>query len=313
MVEREAHAAEVLAARMEDGSIAAAPVWSDVTTFDPLPWRGVVHCVTSGDPCQPNSLAGKRQGADDDRWLLDHIIRIVAGVRPARFFRENVCGNVDGQIGHLVPALEKLGYRVAVGIFSAREAGASHIRERLFLMADRCGEGHEESEFAGEPGGTERGFEARPAAHELCGALLADAGGKVVDAKRSRREAAGSGSSLNAGEEPKPRIGDLGNPKRGGDRGFAADEGRRSLGGIALVGPGREFEQVPPLPIFAPGPSDPRWRQIIADAPHLEPAVRRVDARMVDRLDRLRECGNGVSSLAAALAWLSLDARLAQE
>ena len=33
-VEREAYAAAVLAARIQEGSLDAAPVWSDVTTFN---------------------------------------------------------------------------------------------------------------------------------------------------------------------------------------------------------------------------------------------------------------------------------------
>lgn len=97
-VEIEAHAAEVLAARMEDGTVSPAPIWDDVGTFDGQPWRGVVDCVTSGDPCQPNSVAGRQRGADDDRWLLDQVLRVVEEVRPTHFFRENVTGNADGQL-----------------------------------------------------------------------------------------------------------------------------------------------------------------------------------------------------------------------
>jgi hypothetical protein len=41
------------------------------------PWRGRVHCVTSGDPCQPNSVAGKGLGADDERFLIDQVLRVV--------------------------------------------------------------------------------------------------------------------------------------------------------------------------------------------------------------------------------------------
>jgi DNA (cytosine-5)-methyltransferase 1 len=62
-VEREASAAATLVARMEDGCLHPAPVWSDLTTFDARRWRGAVHCVASGDPCQPNSVAGKRLGS----------------------------------------------------------------------------------------------------------------------------------------------------------------------------------------------------------------------------------------------------------
>ena len=59
-VEREAYAASVLVARMEEGSMDAAPVWSDVCTFDARAWRGKVDCVVAGFPCQDLSVAGKR-------------------------------------------------------------------------------------------------------------------------------------------------------------------------------------------------------------------------------------------------------------
>ncbi len=140
-VEREAYAAATLVARMETGCLHPAAVWSDLATFDGRPWRGRVHIVTSGDPCQPNSVAGKRGGADDDRFLIDQVIRIVDEIRPVRLFRENVPGNADGQLAAIVPALERMGYRVAAGIFSSGETGNSHGRRRLFIMADRAGDG----------------------------------------------------------------------------------------------------------------------------------------------------------------------------
>ena len=142
-VEREAGAAASIVARMEDQVLDQAPIWDDVGTFDGRPWRGVVDILTSGDPCQPNSAAGKRQGADDDRWLLDQVIRIIDETRPSRVFRENVPGNADGQLRVLIPALEGMGYRPAAGIFSAAGVGASQRRERLFIMADAIGGGHD--------------------------------------------------------------------------------------------------------------------------------------------------------------------------
>jgi DNA (cytosine-5)-methyltransferase 1 len=132
-VEREASAAASLVASMEAGRLHPAPIWSDLRTFDPEPWRGAVDCVLSGDPCQGNSVAGKRLGEDDDRWLLDRAIDVFDGSGAHTFFRENVVG----QLAVAVPALERLGCRVAAGIFSAAEAGASHRRERFFILAYR--------------------------------------------------------------------------------------------------------------------------------------------------------------------------------
>lgn len=379
-VEREAAACETLAARMEDGTLSPAPAWSDAATFDGKPWRGIVDCILSGDPCQPNSVAGKGLGEKDDRWLLDQLIRIVKEVRPARLFRENVPGRAHGQIGYLVPALEGLGYRIAAGIFSAEEVGFSHRRERLFIMADREDKRHERPrrarnrksgspDFRGELADDHgEGFPERQgeivgcgdvreegkaaATHRRCVAdtdsgrrgregdtgvspEVGNAAGVVLDdASRKRRgkrrpepvvwgrgySVGGSDSQLanDAGqrcgeagrehsERPKERVdlGEyvLGDPDDRSDGRDSTDEGRRSEQRIATDWSGD-------LPLAAPGPSDPRWADIIRYAPHLEPAVRRVDARMASRVDELRAAGNGVSSLAAAFAWATLEATL---
>ena len=56
-VERELSVASILAARMQDGTLDSAPIWTDLRTFDPEPWRGKVDIVTGGFPCQPHSVA----------------------------------------------------------------------------------------------------------------------------------------------------------------------------------------------------------------------------------------------------------------
>lgn len=50
-VEREAHAAAVLVARMEEECLHPAPVWTDLGTFDGRPFAGLVDCVAAGIPC----------------------------------------------------------------------------------------------------------------------------------------------------------------------------------------------------------------------------------------------------------------------
>lgn len=136
-VEREAAAAASLVASMEAGWLHPAPVWSDMLSFDARPWRGLVHILASGDPCQDNSVAGKRAGSDGERFLAPEVCRLAAECRPDIIFRENVPGNADGQLNAIVPPLEGLGYRVAAGIFSSAETGNTMRRERLFIMAER--------------------------------------------------------------------------------------------------------------------------------------------------------------------------------
>ncbi|MDR3361860.1 MAG: hypothetical protein LBO64_03330 [Desulfovibrio sp.] len=49
-VERQAYAAACLVAFMEKTGMGACPVWDDVATFDPRPWRGIIleGCGLSG-------------------------------------------------------------------------------------------------------------------------------------------------------------------------------------------------------------------------------------------------------------------------
>lgn len=70
--------------------------------------------------------------------------------------------------------------------------------------------------------------------------------------------------------------------------------------------------------IFAPGPNSNDWRRILADHPHLAPAVEPnvcrvpygLDAWVDDsRADKLRCVGNGVVVLQAAIAFTVLLAR----
>ncbi|BAE50555.1 Site-specific DNA methylase [Paramagnetospirillum magneticum AMB-1] len=134
-VEREAGAAATLVARMADASLDTAPVWDDVATFDGRPWRGIVDLVSGGYPCQGESNAGRRRGVDDPRWMWPHFRRILDDTGAEWGFFENVGPHLSRSFPVVLDDLQGLGYRVAAGLFTAFEAGASHQRERLFILA----------------------------------------------------------------------------------------------------------------------------------------------------------------------------------
>jgi DNA (cytosine-5)-methyltransferase 1 len=141
MVEGEAFAAGVLAARMAEGCLDDAPIWSDLKTFDGKAWRGVVDTVIAGIPCQPHSVAGKRQGAADERDLWPDTLRILRDVQPRYFFLENVPGVLGYLSERIVPDLLGDGWRVPRPLLlEAASVGASHRRERVFLLAYAAGE-----------------------------------------------------------------------------------------------------------------------------------------------------------------------------
>ena len=135
-VENEIGVASILAARMEDGSLDPAPIWTDMRTFDPEPWRGKVDIIAGGFPCQPHSVAGNKLGEDDPRELSGEVLRIAAGLGYPTLFLENVPGILRFYWDSIRPKLREMGYSVAEGLFTASETGAPHKRERLFIMAN---------------------------------------------------------------------------------------------------------------------------------------------------------------------------------
>jgi DNA (cytosine-5)-methyltransferase 1 len=141
MVEREAFAIANMVAQMEAGTLAHAPIWTDVTTFDGGPWRGRVDILTGGPPCQPFSTAGKRKHTDDERWIWADVARIIGEVRPGVVFLENVPGLRKRGLSVMLRDLAAMGYDAEWGCFKASDAGAPHRRTRLFLLAYASGLG----------------------------------------------------------------------------------------------------------------------------------------------------------------------------
>jgi DNA (cytosine-5)-methyltransferase 1 len=176
MVEREAFVCEILVARMSDGSLDEAPVWADLATFDGKPWCGAVDCIAAGLPCQPYSVAGQRRGDQDERYIWPDFFRIVSEVRPAVVFLENV----PGLIAWFRPVGEelcRLGYDFEAGIFSAAEIGASHRRERMFILA------HDSSSTRWPQAGIRRSFHPGSESETGCGSL-ADSSSPGLEERR---------------------------------------------------------------------------------------------------------------------------------
>ena len=135
----------------------------DFTTVEP------VDVLTAGFPCQPHSLAGKRQGSNDERDLFDEIIRAAGVLRPRYIVLENVPGLFTSDagrfFGRVLGAVAALGYDASWRVLSAADVGAPHRRERVWIVAHATGarlQGRERSGTAGTPGrsnghATERG------------------------------------------------------------------------------------------------------------------------------------------------------------
>lgn len=321
-VEREAHAASVLVARMEDKALDQAPVWDDLESFDGRAWRGVVDLITAGIPCQPYSVAGKQEGHADDRALWPEFVRIVGECRPSLVFIENVPAfarwfREPGE------RLCELGYEIEEPLFlAAEDLGAPHKRERVFILAHAASAGTGWTSGMGGGGeGWARPDERSDAVADTSGSggfqvpppgppdrtrrdVAASAGGELADAPGLRRDghstiAGGAGEGERVGwvcESRRARQGVAEPPSRGAP----TDEQRRRLCG-PLAG----------LPVFPPGPSDLHlWARVLAEAPTLEPALCKLAHESPYWVEQLRALGNAVVPLVAAVAFLALTARI---
>jgi DNA (cytosine-5)-methyltransferase 1 len=134
-VEREGFCIANLVAKIEEGRLSDAPVWTDLKTFPASDFRGIVDGICCGYPCQPFSSAGKRQGEEDPRHLWPYIRKHIQTIRPSWVFAENVFGHLSLGLSTVLSDLAEDGYRYETGIFSAEEVGAPHQRKRVFILA----------------------------------------------------------------------------------------------------------------------------------------------------------------------------------
>ena len=99
-----------------------------------------ITIVTGGFPCQPFSVAGRRQGTADNRYKWPEMFAVIRNVKPDWVIAENVRGLVtwnDGMVLETVCAdLESEGYEVQPLIIPACAIGAPHRRDRVWIVAN---------------------------------------------------------------------------------------------------------------------------------------------------------------------------------
>ena len=98
-----------------------------------------IDILTGGFPCQPFSLAGKRKGTDDERYLWGEMLRAIQEIKPKYVIAENVFGitNIDGGLvfEQVCLDLEAQGYEVQPFIIPAASKNAPHRRDRVWFVA----------------------------------------------------------------------------------------------------------------------------------------------------------------------------------
>jgi DNA (cytosine-5)-methyltransferase 1 len=95
--------------------------------------------ITGGFPCQSFSVAGKRKGTSDSRYLWPEMFRIIKIFKSKFVIGENVRGIVNIENGVVFETvctdLESEGYEVQPFLIPAASVGAPHRRERIWFIA----------------------------------------------------------------------------------------------------------------------------------------------------------------------------------
>jgi len=94
-----------------------------------------VTLITGGFPCQPFSVAGKRGGKGDNRYLWPEMFRVIREVRPRWVLGENVAGIVRMELDNVLSDLEGEGYTCQAFVIPACTVNAPHRRDRVWIVA----------------------------------------------------------------------------------------------------------------------------------------------------------------------------------
>lgn len=114
------------------------PNLGDITAVD-FNQVDPVDVLVAGYPCQGESMAGRRRGTNDERWLGDIVCNAVRLVGPRLVILENVAGHLSMGFGRVLGHLASSGYVGSWLCLPAADVGAPHRRERVFIVAYPAG------------------------------------------------------------------------------------------------------------------------------------------------------------------------------
>jgi len=114
------------------------PIVEDIKKLDGTKYTGAT-LLTGGFPCQPFSVAGKRRGKEDDRYLWPEMLRVISEARPTWVIGENVAGIKNMEFHKMLSELEGIQYQTQTLIIPACSVNAQHRRDRMWIIANTSG------------------------------------------------------------------------------------------------------------------------------------------------------------------------------
>ena len=152
---------------------------------------------TGSCPCQPYSSAGKQLGDADPRNLWPDFYRLISECRPVTVIGEQVEGAIrKGWLDRVCGDMEGAGYAVGSVVLGAHSAGAPHIRQRLFWVADA-------GQFAPRLALPGSGIRAVAEPHERRAEAVGEPGrrGDAVELADAGRSGRGAGLGIIGGQD----------------------------------------------------------------------------------------------------------------
>ena len=255
------------------------PIHEDIRDLDGQSYWGTVDVVCGGFPCQPFSVAGLRQGKDDDRHLWPEMLRVIRECQPRWVIGENVSGFIRMALDDVCADLEREGYEVRTVVLPACAVDARHRRDRVWIV------GYTGSEYR------RRDTDGRRSQGVEVGGLLLEEAGRLEvsdSVDRSSADVAHTDSERELQREgSQPEIGRW--SVNGSEEGRTVpDTHHQGLQGRQesrdTRGQGQTTDQQPPrLGEFSSGGDWP-----------LEPALPRMAHGVPHRVDRVKTLGNSV-------------------
>ncbi len=141
-----------------EGELLSKGRWSEDTDWTCPSSSEPITLISGGFPCQPHSVAGKREGSADERNLWPEFRRIIGEIKPRWVLAENVPGLFTSDarrfFGTILADLAEMGYSTGWATYGAVDVGALHRRNRVFIVGYSTSNGSKTG-FSGQEQGEE--------------------------------------------------------------------------------------------------------------------------------------------------------------